>query len=477
MAAYVVGIGSSAGGLEALSDLLPQLKTSGRISYVIAQHMVLDGHSDLMVKILNRYANLDIVLASDKQALQPDRIYLIPAGNDGVVANGCIHLQPPAKERISTPSVNVLFKSIAESCESHGIGVVLSGTGSDGVLGCRAIKQYQGMTIAQDPTTASFNGMPNAAIEAGVVDQVRTAPEIAGAIMQKVLGSSHLMQSDLIIQNDLVDSEDAAAEDARGLQKILELVQERTGVNFAGYRTETLNRRLKTRMATFKISSLKDYYLYLQKTPHEAQQLQQLFLVSFSSFFRDAAAFQSLEKHLTRIVADKNTNDSIDIWVAGCASGEEVYTLAILLTEIKTSLGKENPVRIWGSDLNPAALQQAISGEYTSKAMKEIAPAHLSKYFTQKDEVFVVNDFIKSMCSFALENVFETEVVKTLDLVSCRNLLIYFKGPLQDQLISIFHKHLLKNGLLFLGQSESLNASRNHLFKALDLSHKLYVRR
>lgn len=471
MSAYVVGIGSSAGGLEALSDLLPQLKTSGNISYVIAQHMVLDGHSDLMVKILNRYANLDVVLASDKQTLQPDRIYLIPAGNDGVVANGCIHLQPPAKERISTPSVNVLFKSIAESCESYAIGVVLSGTGSDGVLGCRAIKQYQGMTIAQDPASASFNGMPNAAIEAGVVDQVIAAPKIAGAIAQKLLGSSALMQS------DLTDAEDTAADDARGLQKILELVRERTGVNFTGYRTETLNRRLSARMATFKISSLKDYYLYLQKTPHEAQQLQQLFLVSFSSFFRDAAAFQSLEKQLTQIVTDKNTSDPIDIWVAGCASGEEVYTLAILLTEIKTSLGRENPVRVRGSDLNPAALQQARSGEYTGKAMKEIAPAHLGKYFMQKEEVFVVNDCIKSMCSFVLENVFETEVVKTLDLVSCRNLLIYFKGPLQDQLISIFHKHLLKNGLLFLGQSESLSASRNHLFKALDLSHKLYVRR
>lgn len=471
MSAYVVGIGSSAGGLEALSDLLPQLKSNGNISYVIAQHMVLDGHSDLMVKILNRYAKLDVVLASDKQALQPDIIYLIPAGHDGIVANGCIHLQPPAKERISTPSVNVLFKSIAESCESYGIGVILSGTGSDGVLGCRAIKQHHGMTIAQNPASASFNGMPSAAIEAGVIDQVIAAPGIAGAIAQKLPGSSHL------IQNDLVDTEDAAADDALGLKQILELIREKTGVNFAGYRTETLNRRLSTRMATFKISTLKDYYLYLQKTPHEAQQLQQLFLVSFSSFFRDAAAFQSLENHLTQIVAGKDTGAPIDIWVAGCASGEEVYTLAILLTEIKTSLGRENPVRIRGSDLNPAALQQAISGEYTTKAMKEIAPAHLDKYFIQKDEVFVVNDSIKSMCSFALENVFETEVVKTLDLVSCRNLLIYFKGPLQDQLIGIFYQHLLKNGLLFLGQSESLNASRNHLFKALDLSHKLYVRR
>lgn len=471
MSAYVVGVGSSAGGLEALSDLLPQLKANGNVSYVIAQHMVLDGHSDLMLKILNRYANLDVVLANDSQPLQPDRIYLIPAGSDGVVANGRIHLQPPAKERISTPSVNVLFKSIAESCESYGIGVVLSGTGSDGVMGCRAIKQYQGMTIAQDPASASFNGMPNAAIEAGVIDHVIAAPKIANAIMQKLLGSSHLMHS------GFADVENSTAENPDELQHILELVLKRTGVNFTGYRTETINRRLSTRMAAFKISSFKDYYQYLEKTPDEAQQLQQLFLVSFSSFFRDAVAFQSLEKHLTQIVTNKNNTAPIDIWVAGCASGEEVYTLAILLTEIKTRLGRDNPVRIKGSDLNPAALQQAISGEYTSKAMKEIAPAHLGKYFTQKGEVYVVNDCIKSMCRFALENVFETENVNTLDLVSCRNLLIYFKGPLQDQLISIFHNHLVKNGLLFLGQSESLSASRNHLFKALDLSHKLYVRR
>jgi chemotaxis methyl-accepting protein methylase len=230
-------------------------------------------------------------------------------------------------------------------------------------------------------------------------------------------------------------------------------------------------------MAAFKISSLKDYYQYLVKTPGEPQQLQQLFLVSFSSFFRDAASFQSLEQHLTQIVANKNHGDSINIWVAGCASGEEVYTLAILLAEIKARLGKDNPVHIKGSDLNPIALDKARYGEYTSKAMKEIAPAYLSKYFMQKGEMFVVNDFIKGMCRFEHENVFSAANVKALDLVSCRNLLIYFKGSLQEDLISIFHRCLSANGLLFLGQSESLSVSKNHLFKSLDANHKLYVRR
>ena len=470
MSAFVVGIGSSAGGLEALSELLPQLKATGKICYVIAQHMVLDGHSDLMQKLLSRCATLEVILINGKQTLQPDKIYLIPAGSDGVVENGYIHLHPPAKERISTPSVNVLFSSIAESCQSYGAGVVLSGTGSDGVIGCRAIKQHQGMTIAQDPASATFNGMPSSAIEAGVVDQVIAAAEIAGAIAQKLLNNSHVMQS------NFADVEHFSADDADELQPILELVLQHTGVNFTGYRTETIKRRLSARMAAFEIRSLTDYYQYLVKTPNEAQQLQQLFLVSFSSFFRDAASFQSMEKHLSQIVTDKKHGEPVDIWVAGCASGEEVYTLAILLTEIKAKLGRDNPVRIKGSDLNPLALNQARSGEYTSKVMKEIAPSHLSKYFMQKGDVFVVNDFIKAMCQFDKENVFDA-AIETVDLVSCRNLLIYFKGPLQDQLISIFHQCLVANGLLFLGQSESLSASRHHLFKPLDLNHRLYVHR
>lgn len=471
MSAYVVGIGSSAGGLEALFELLPQLKASGSISYVIAQHMVLNGHSELMVKLLNRYANLDVILVNGRQALQADKIYLIPAGNDGVVENGHIHLYPPAKERVSTPSVNVLFKSIAESCQSCGIGVVLSGTGSDGVIGCRAIKQHKGMTFAQDPVSAGFNGMPSSAIEAGVIDHILPASKIGGAIAQKLVNNSPLMQSDLIAV------ENYQAEDSDELQLILQLVLEKTGVNFTGYRTETIQRRLSARMAAFKIGSLRDYYRYLEKTPDEPLQIQQLFLVSFSSFFRDAASFQSIEQHLNQIVINKNHGEAIDIWVAGCASGEEVYSFAILLTEIKARLGRDNPVRIRGSDLNPIALNRARYGEYTSKAMKEIAPAHLSKYFIQKGEMFVVNDLIKGMCRFEHENVFNVVDARALDLVSCRNLLIYFKGVLQDQLISIFHKCLVANGLLFLGQSESLSVSRNHLFKSLDSNHRLYVRR
>lgn len=475
MSGYVVGIGSSAGGLEALFALLPELSANGNAAYVIAQHMVLDGHSDLMHKLLSRHTNLEVLLVNGKQALQPDKIYLIPAGSDGIVEGGYIHLQPPAKERISTPSVNVLFRSIAESCQSNGIGVVLSGTGSDGVIGCRAIKQNQGMTIAQDPTSAGFNGMPSSAIEAGVIDHIMPAPKIAAVITQTLLNNTSYLHD--LMQSHEMNNTHAPANDSDELQQILDLVLEKTGVNFTGYRIETIKRRLSTRMAAFKISALKDYYQYLLKTPNEAQQLQQLFLVSFSSFFRDAASFYALEKHLYQIVNKKNDIESIDVWVPGCASGEEVYTLAIMLAEIKLKLGRNNPVHIKGTDLNPLALKQARSGEYAAKSVKEVAPARLTQYFTQKNEIFVVNDFIQQMCSFEHENVFNAEQHAPLDLVSCRNLLIYFKGPLQDQLISIFHKRLVQNGLLFLGQSESLSVARNHQFKSLDLNHRLYERR
>jgi chemotaxis protein methyltransferase CheR/two-component system CheB/CheR fusion protein len=456
--------------LEALFDFLPHLKPNGQMAYVIAQHMAHNGHSDLMQKLLSRYAYMDVKLGEGEQALMPDCIYLIPAGSDGLVKDGVLFLQDPVEGHLSTPSVNVLLQSLAESHQAKAIGVVLSGTGSDGVLGCRAIKKGLGMTFAQDPATSAFNGMPTSAIEAGVVDQILSPRGIAESICQQAPSAPNLTQLSF-------PHHDSTLNDEAALIPILELVLKHTGINFVGYRTETLRRRLDTRMAAIHITGLQAYYDYLQTHSDEIFHIQQLFLVSFSSFFRDAESFESLTQHLLEIVQKKTVGDSINIWVAGCASGEEVYTLAIALSEIQLKIGRSFPIRVTGTDLNPIALAQARSGTYSGKALKEMLPALIQKYLVQAGDSFVVNAAIQALCQFEQANVLESNRSSMVDVVSCRNLLIYLKTPLQEQLIALFHQALLPGGLLFLGQSESLSPLSLAKFKQVDMTHRLYLRR
>jgi chemotaxis methyl-accepting protein methylase len=469
MSTYIVGIGSSAGGLEALFALLPHLHPNGLITYVIAQHMAHDGHSDLMEKLLNRYALMQVKLVVGSEPLLPNHIYLIPAGSDGVVLDGKIDLQAPSPGHTSTPSVNVLFQSIAQSYQHHGIGVILSGTGSDGTLGCRAIKHAQGLVIAQDLSSAGFDGMPSSAIEAGVVDHILDAKGIAEMISQTTSGT---------ISNDIShfsNTNNQSNDD--GLIPILALVFKKTGINFIGYKTETLRRRLDTRIAGLKINELSAYYDYLIQDEDEVFQLQQLFLVSFSSFFRDAESFEMLAHHLYEAVDRKIENSAFNIWVPGCASGEEVYTLAIILAEIQSKLDKKLSVNVRGTDLNPIALAQAKSGSYDLKAVKEIQDQFLQKYFERVGDAYVVCELIKSICQFEQNNVIHDNETGSIDLISCRNLLIYLKGPLQDQLVFKFHQALIPDGMLFLGQSETLSPRTKTIFNPIDLTHRLFVRR
>ena len=440
------------------------------MTYVIAQHMAHDGHSDLMQKLLARYSNMEVSLVVGNEMLLPNHIYLIPAGSDGVVIDGKIYLQEPIADYVSTPSVNVLFKSIAQSYQDYGIGVVLSGTGSDGTVGCRAIKHSRGLVLAQDLGSAGFNGMPSSAIEAGVVDHVSDAKGIADIIAQKIPSTvSTSIDSSSKFENQNDDDID--------LWPILDLVFQKTQINFIGYKTETLRRRLDTRIAGLKINSLPAYFEYLKHHEDEVFHLQQLFLVSFSSFFRDAESFEILSHHLYEIANKKNENGFINIWVPGCASGEEVYTLAIILTEIQSKIGKKFSISVRGTDLNPIALAQAKSGHYPLKAFKEMKPHFFEKYFEKVGDSYVVCELIKSICQFEQNNVLSENEIAPIDLVSCRNLLIYLKGPLQDQLINKFHQSLVSSGVLFLGQSESLSPTSNAIFKQVDLTHRLYVRR
>lgn len=468
MSQFIVGIGASAGGLEALFALLPNLNPNGHVSYVIAQHMAHDGHSDLMEKLLNRYAKIPVILVTENEDLRPDHVYLIPAGVDGTVQSGQIVLSKPLAHNLSTPSVNLLFESIATAYQKKGIGVILSGTGSDGTSGLRSIKAKGGITIAQHPNSAIFNGMPTSAIDAGVVDLILGVEEISTAI-----------NNILPTQNRSLPTYSSPLKDntVQPLGSLIQLIKEVTKIDFSGYKEETLKRRLDTRMSVLGIETYEDYLNHLAKHIEEIFRIQQLFLVSFSSFFRDASSFALIRAQLRQKILAKKNLDTLRILVAGCASGEEAYTFAIIANELKSELSLAFEVSIVGVDLNPVAIEQSIAGIYDPKAFKEVNPSIVEDYFQKVSGAFLINDEIKSTCKFHNKDLFNYALDQSYDLISCRNLLIYLKGSAQDQLVRKFHGHLEADSLLFLGQSEMLSPSTSILFHQIDVAHNVYINR
>jgi chemotaxis methyl-accepting protein methylase len=470
----VVGIGASAGGLEALLSLLPYMRPTGRITYIISQHMAQNAHSALMVQLLGRVSPLPVTQALPDEKLLPDHIYLIPPGRNGVVESGHIRLQLPQPHMLSSPSVDVLFSSIAENCKNFGIGVIVSGTGSDGTAGCRAIKSHGGTTFAQDPHAAVYSGMPSSAIEAGVVDCVVREQEIPEAIIARSqAGKSTRAAAAAQTEKSPMNM---AAPDELALGKILQLVTRSTGTDFSGYKEETLQRRLEKRLALLKIPTLQEYLEHLRAHPAELVNLQHAFLVTLSSFFRDHAAFHALEQHLRRLLESKQPGDEIRVWVPGCATGEEVYTLAIILSEILAARAHQFAISIVGSDLNPEAIPPASRGLYKQNALKEIDPVLLERYFERKRGGWQVKATLQAMCRFECCDVLRREPLQGLDLISCRNLLIYLKVDAQARLFRKFHECLRPQGLLFLGQSETAGTSGQALFAPLDSYYRIFER-
>lgn len=466
---HIVGIGASAGGLESLTQLLSSLSENGRVAYVIAQHMAKNGHDELVLRLLNQKSRLKVIKARAGELLEPDRVYLIPSGFNGMVQQGYIQLLPPAPEHISSPSVNALFISLAKDMRNKAIGIVLSGAGADGAAGCKAIKANGGLILVQDPQSAPYSGMPLAAMRSNVADEV-LEPEAMAQYLATMFPTG---------STALPCPAPAGLRPAfnRHLPALLQNVFEATGIDFSSYKEETLLRRIDRRMAALKIMNFERYLAYIDQYPDELKALQHLFLVSISSFFRDSQAFAVVKKHLAEIAGQKAPGETIRIWVPGCASGEECYTFAILLSEVLGESFESFKIRIIGSDLNLEALAIAETGIYRQTAFKETEPNILARYFEARGQHYQVTEPIRAACEFIRQDVVSVNAPENLDLVSCRNLLIYMKSNLQDQLFKKVHKALLPQGLLFIGQAENIGVLGNTLFVPLDHYHRLYRRK
>jgi chemotaxis methyl-accepting protein methylase len=466
---FLVGIGSSAGGLEAMLKLLPRLRPNSGTRFVVAQHLLKTAHSDLVLRVLGRNAALPLVEARDDEIIEPDRLYLIPSNWNGVVKGGRLRLEAPVPGQLSAPSVNALFLSIAEEAGPHSIGIVLSGAGSDGVMGCRAIKERGGKILLQTAETVLINGMPGAVERAGLADETLSPETMADRVNDLV----HPPE-----RPSIAPSPAARIDGSSELGSLIQEVSRASGIDFTSYKEDTLLRRIRGRMKASDISDFQDYATRARRDPAELEILRQLFVVSLSWFFRDREAFDKLRELLIVYLSRKSSGDVVRMWVPGCATGEECFSFAILLTELVEELGLRMRVAVIGSDLNPEALEVAQDGRYAAKAFKEYqAPELLAKYFAPEGGGYRVSDQIRSLCSFRREDVVAANPPPHLDLVSCRNLLIYMKTELQNKMIEKFHRALSSDGLLFLGMSENIGLSGSARFAAVDSSFRIFRRK
>ena len=461
---YVVGIGASAGGLEAIRELMKNVSSKVNATYVVVQHMA-PKHRSLLTTLIGRETHLEVLEIEDGVAPLPSTVYVTPPNNDVILKDGVLRLVPPSPELAAPkPSVDRFFISLAEDAHEHAVGVVLSGTGSDGSYGVQAIRSAGGFTIAQDDRSAKYNGMPMTAVETGCVDLILSPIEI-GTHLSKILSRPRNF-ADLQIESSR----------EHPISDLLQILLVRTRVDFREYKSTTVQRRIERRMTALGIKNRDEYTAFCRSNPTEVDALFKDLLISVTRFFRDAEDFEALGDSLHKLVREKD-GSGVRIWVAGCATGEEVYSIAILMAEAMggiENLRREN-IQIFASDIDSNALKQARTGYYALSALNDIPDQYRDDYFVrQSDGVQVVNA-LREIVLFSNHNVCQDPPFLNIDLICCRNLLIYFSSSLQRKVLTRLHYSLNEGGLLFLGAAESVTGS-DDMFLAHDGAGQIFKR-
>lgn len=468
---YVVGLGASAGGLEALRALFAGLSNIQRLSFVVVQHLA-PQHRSRLVELIAHETQLPVTEVEDGAVPRPGVIHITPPNADVVLEDGRLRLRDPAPKIGPKPSVDLFLTSLAAQMGERGIAVVLSGTGSDGAHGVRAIKAAGGLTFTQSLKSSKYDGMPRAAMQTGAVDRTLTPAEIAEELCkidtEDGERAAYLRRETQPLEGESLDPADPFA-------RLISHLQGRTGVDLSGYKPSTIRRRIERRMSATGVQTVEDYADYLAHTPSEAQLLLSDILISVTSFFRDAEAFKALRQWIESRVRGKYNGESFRCWVAGCATGEEAYSIAILINEAMEKAGKRIRVQIFATDLDEQALLIARKASYSKASLVDVPESLTERYFSAVDDRLQVASEIREMVVFAKHNMAEDPPFLNLDLVSCRNVLIYFANALQERVLSTFHYSLASDGVLFLGKSETAGAPAG-CFEPVDKQAKLYQR-
>src|SRR3989441_845001 len=460
----VVAIGASAGGLEAFSQLLRELPTDTGMAFVLIQHLD-PKHESQLPEVLSRTTAMPVMTVTNGLRVEPDHVYVIPSNADMTIGGGAFSLTSRAAVDRHTP-IDHFFRSLAQELEGRAIGVVLSGTGSDGTLGLRAIKAEGGLAFVQDEKSAKHPGMPQSAraIADFVLPPAGIAREVARIGRHPYL--DHAVPS---------PAGPSQPEEGADVSAVLRVLRTATGVDFAQYKPASVRRRIARRMLLQKIDDLGTYVRHLRQTPHEAQALHDDILIQVTEFFRDPEGFETLKRSVfPSLVKERAADEPIRIWVPGCATGEEAYSIVICLLEFLGEQDNTLPIQMFATDLSAAAVTQARAGRFPASIENEVSADRLRRFFVKTDGRYQISKAIRDACVFAQQDVTRDPPFSKLDLISCSNVLIYLSAALQERVIPVLHYALKPTGFLKLGPSESVGRFTN-LFSVLDKKHKIYA--
>ncbi len=460
---YVVGVGASAGGLEAITSLFENVPDHTGFAFVVIQHLSPD-HKSLMSELLARHTAMEVTEAAEGAALKPGRVYLLPSKKFMTVKNGRLHLHEKVKSTLPNNAIDVFFNSLAVEYKERAVGIVLSGTGTDGSKGLEIIKQNGGIAMVQDPLTAAFDGMPNSAISTEVADLILPPESMAEellAYMNEPEGSKS------VYVNGQVDE--------RLLREMLLLIRKDTGHDFGYYKRPTLYRRLSKRLSELNIPDMTHYLEYLNQHPEEVRTICQEFLINVTRFFRDKEAFDVIRnKIIPAVMGDKRPGDAVKVWSVACSSGEEAYSLAMLFSEYMENCRLENvQVKIFATDIDKEVLEKASRGIYTKSSLQEIPSNLIAKYFEPEGDDYKVSMRLRKMVVFSFHDILRDPPFGRMDLISCRNMLIYINADSQKEILHKLHFALNLDGYLFLGSSEDLGIARNAM-EEIDKKWRVY---
>jgi two-component system CheB/CheR fusion protein len=463
----IIGIGASAGGLEALELFLRNVPEKSGMAFVIVQHLD-PTHKGIMVELLQRATSMPVAQVKDRMKVEPDHVYIIPPNKDMSILHGVLHLLDPASPRGLRLPIDFFFRSLADDLRDKSIGVILSGMGSDGTLGLRAIKEKAGVVFVQEPASAKFDGMPRSAINAGLAVVVAPVEELPG----KIMAFKHVPR---------IDRTDQPLEDkAQGaLAKVFILLRTQTGHDFSLYKKSTVYRRIERRMSIHQIDRIATYVRFLQENPQETDLLFKELLIGVTSFFRDPDVWEQLKgKVLPALLATRPKGTTLRAWTPGCSTGEEAYSLAIVFKEVLDELkaARTFSLQIFATDLDKNAIEKARTGVYPANITADVSPERLHRFLVKEERSYQMSEKIRETVVFAPQNVIMDPPFTKLDILICRNLLIYLIPELQKKLLPLFHYSLNPGGILLLGSAETIGAFTD-LFVPLDGKLRIYRRR
>ncbi|HMK05893.1 MAG TPA: CheR family methyltransferase, partial [Flavobacterium sp.] len=462
----VVGIGASAGGLQAFKKLLPSIPPNSGMAYVIVQHLHPDYDSNL-VEILRPFAKIPVHEIINDINLVPNHIYVIPENNNLISVDGVLQLEKRRRGSFVNRAIDIFFESLAEVHKSFAVGVVLSGTAFDGTMGLKRIKELGGATLAQDPESAEFKSMPQNAIDSEAADYVLAPENIPAQLIE--------IHSSYETNHAYGEAENIPEDEV--LHKITNVIFLRTGNDFKHYKQPTIRRRVARRMVVTRKETLQAYYHFVRNDRAEQDALFNDLLIPVTYFFRDGKYFEKLAVEVLPVLIQNVVNNNLRIWVAGCSTGEEAYSVAILLHEFLSDNNiTDLRVQIFASDISEKSIAKARSGIYSPMDVQQVGETRLNNYFIKREGLYHINKVIRDMCVFAVHNFIKDPPFASIDLVSCRNVMIYLDSYLQGKVMSSFHYSLKEKGFLFLGKSESA-ANVQNLFEPFEKHEKIYTRK